>query len=446
VNENKLTTGSVKKGTLLFVLPYLLSCFLQSFYGLADLFVVGLFKESQTTNAVSIGSQGMHLVTVMVVGLAMGATVALGRAIGAKDYAKAKKTTGTTIVFFSGFAAVTTVLLILLTRPITAALLTPVESVEETVQYLTICFVGLPFIIAYNVISSIYRGAGDSKSPMIFVGISCCINIALDFFFIGVLNMSAAGAALATVIAQAMSVLIALLRTRKIGLGFRIEKSDIRLDRAELSHIIKVGIPIAFQDGLIQIAFLVITIIANNRGLVISTAVGIVEKVISFMFLVPSAFLSALSAITAQNMGAGKPERAKEALRFSLIITALWGLICCGLCQLFAEDIVRIFRSESDIVELGGQYLKTYSLDIFFAAFHFCFSGYFCGDRRSGLSFIHNMLSVVLVRVPGAYLASIWFPTTLYAMGLAAPMGSLLSALICVAFYFIFANKPRLQQ
>ena len=441
--KNNLTTGSVGKTMVLFALPYLLSCFMQTFYGMADLFVVGLYNGSETTTAVSVGSQVMHMLTVIIVGLAMGATVRIGRAVGAKDETGAKKTVGTTVIFFAGFSVVITVILLLLTKKVTNVMMTPAEAVKETNAYLAICFAGIPFITAYNVISSIFRGAGDSRRPMYFVGVACVVNIVLDFVFIGYFGMGAAGAALGTVCGQAVSVVVSFFVMRKQNFGFTVTKSDIRLDRGDLGQILKVGFPIAMQDGLIQVAFVVITIIANSRGLIAATGVGIVEKIISFMFLVPSAFLSAISAITAQNMGAGKPERAKASLRYGLIITVSWGILCALYNQFLPHTLVGLFTKDLAVLAAGSAYLRSYCFDTVFAAVHFCFSGYFCGDQKSVISFIHNIASILLIRIPGAYFSSKWFPDTLYPMGWAAPLGSLLSALICMGFYIYFERKKK---
>lgn len=442
MNGNDLTTGSVGKTLVRFALPYLLACFMQTFYGMADLFVVGLYNGSETTTAVSIGSQVMHMLTVIIVGFAMGSTVRIGRYVGAKDERAAAETVGASIVFFSVFAALLTAGLLLCTNLITRIMLTPAEAVEQTRIYLRICFVGVPFITAYNVISSIFRGAGDSRRPMYFVAVACVINIVLDFVFIGGLGLGAAGATLGTVFGQVVSVFFALGMLKKRDLGFRIMKKDVRAEREVISQILKVGGPIACQDGLIQVAFIVITVIANSRGLIASAAVGIVEKLIGFMFLVPSAFLSAISAITAQNMGADKPERARASLGYGLVITMCWGAFCALYNQFLPETLVGLFTRDAAVLAAGCAYMRSYAFDTLFAAVHFCFSGYFCGDQKAGISFLHNIAAILLVRIPGAYLASVYFPGSLYPMGWAAPLGSLLSALICVGFYvFYYVRK-----
>lgn len=441
--ENNLTHGNVGKRLVFFALPFLLSSFMQTFYGMVDLFVIGRYNGSASTAAVSIGSQIMHMLTVIIIGLAMGTTVHIGRAVGAADEKDASRTVGTTVVFFVGLSIILTAGLVLLTSPIASVMMTPPEAMSETITYLRICFIGLPFIMGYNVISSIFRGAGDSRSPMFFVGVAAIVNIILDIVLIGVMGMGAAGAALGTICGQAVSTLIGLAVMARKNLGFHVRREDIRVNPACLKRILGVGFPVAMQDGMIQIAFIVITIIANRRGLVASTAVGIVEKIIGFLFMVPSAFLSALSAVTAQNMGAGKPERARKSLRIALTITVGYGLLCGIYCQFLPETLVGLFTKDSAVLLAGCQYLMPYSVDTAIAAGHFCFSGYFCGDQKSIISFIHNMVSVLLIRIPGAYFASLWFPQTLYPMGMAAPMGSLLSVIICIAFYRYFLKNEK---
>lgn len=441
--KNNLTTGSVGKRLVSFALPYLLAAFLQTFYGITDLYVVGRYDNSATVTAVSVGSQVMHMITVIILGLAMGAAVQIGRNVGARDKKGMEDAIGTTLHFFMIASLVLTVLLFLFTGTITSLMMTPREAVGETNSYLRICFLGIPLITACNVISSIFRGMGDSKRPMFFVGAACVVNVVLDFVLVGFFGLGALGAALATVCGQAVSVASAFFVIRKKDAGFSIRGESIRLNKNTLLKILKTGIPIALQDGFIQVAFLLITVIANQRGLSDAAAVGIVEKLIGFMFLVPSAFLSAISAITAQNMGAGKPERARKTLYYGLAITMGWGLFCSIYNQFFPETLVGLFTNpdEADVLLAGSRYLKSYCLDVFFAAIHFCFSGYFCGQGHSGISFVHNLVSIVLVRIPGAYFASMYFPDTLYPMGFAAPAGSLLSAGICICYFAVQAKK-----
>ncbi len=439
--QQNLTSGSVFQNVVRFSLPYLLSYFLQTLYGMADLFIVGQFEPVAATTAVSIGSQVMHMLTVMLVGLAMGTTVTIAQAVGAGDKKRAARAVGNTVTLFGGISALLTVVLLLLVQRITAVMSTPAEAVSGTVQYLTICFLGIPFITAYNVLSSIFRGMGNSKSPMYFIACACVCNIALDYLFMGALRLGPAGAALGTTLSQAISVLLALLAISKRGLGLPLHRSDLRSDKAVSGDILKIGFPITCQDGLIQVAFIVITVIANQRGLTDAAAVGIVEKVISFLFLVPSSMLSTVSALGAQNIGAGKPERARKTLLYAILLAAGFGVIVAAIVQFVAEPIVGLFTPDEAAIVAGGQYLRGYIFDCIFAGLHFSFSGYFCACGKSGLSFLHNITAIVLVRVPGVWLMSRMYPQTLLPMGLATAAGSALSVVICVIAYTVLRKK-----
>ncbi len=432
------------KNIVYFSLPYLLSYFLQTLYGLADLFIVGQFDGVASTTAVSIGSQVMHMLTVMIVGLAMGTTVNIGRAVGARDSQKASKVVGNTTVLFVGVSVVLAVVLLVLVQPIVRVMSTPAEAVEGTVRYLTICFIGIPFITAYNVIASIFRGLGDSKSPMYFIAVACVANIALDYLFIGALHMGPAGAALGTTLSQTISVAVSLLVILKKKTGISVKRADFRPERVTMGQVLKIGVPIAAQDGFIQVAFIIITIIANRRGLSVAAAVGIVEKIISFLFLVPSSMLSTVSALGAQNMGAGKYERADQILRYAMGIAVGFGLIVSLLIQIIAGPVVGLFTTDATVILLGAQYIRGYIWDCIFAGVHFSFSGYFCAYGKSEISFVHNLIAILCVRIPGVYLTSKIFPDTLFPMGLATATGSLLSVIICmIAFGWLKKQKRK---
>lgn len=441
--ERNYTTGSVFKNILIFSLPYLFSYFLQTLYGMADLFIIGQFEGVASTTAVSIGSQVMHMLTVMIVGLAMGATVSIGQATGANNRKEAASDIGNTVTLFLLLSLVLTVVLLVLVKPVVSIMSTPSEAVNGTIAYLTICFIGIPFITAYNIISSILRGMGDSKSPMYFIAIACVMNIILDYIFMGALHLGPAGAALGTTLSQTVSVAVALIFLIKKEHGLYLHRTDFKPQSPIMGRILKIGVPIAMQDGLIQVAFILITIIANQRGLTDAAAVGIVEKIISFLFLVPSSMLSTVSALGAQNIGAAKPERAKQTLRYAIYLAAGFGIVISILIQFIAEPVVSLFTSDGDAILAGGQYLRGYIWDCFFAGIHFSFSGYFCACEKSGISFLHNIIAIVLMRVPGVYITSKLFPATLLPMGLATATGSLVSVIICVIAYCIIERKAQ---
>ena len=349
--QNDLTTGSVFRNVVSFSLPYLLSYFLQTLYGMADLFIIGQFEGVASTTAVSIGSQVMHMLTVMLVGLAMGATVSIAQAAGGGDKKRTASAIGNTVTLFMLLSLALTALLLALRGGIVSIMSTPEVAVQGTLAYLTVCFIGIPFITAYNIIASIFRGLGDSKSPMYFIAVACVVNIALDYYFMGTLHLGPAGAALGTTLSQAVSVLVSLaiiLKRRLIS----VRRADFRPQRAVMGKLLQIGVPVALQDGVIQVSFVIITIIANRRGLTDAAAVGIVEKIIGFLFLIPSSMLSTVSALGAQNIGAGKPERARLTLRYAAMIACSFGIAVVILIQFIAEPLGEITLIHSPALRL----------------------------------------------------------------------------------------------
>lgn len=444
--EKNLTTGSVFKTVAAFSLPYLLSYFLQTLYGMADLFIIGQFNGVESTTAVSIGSQVMHMLTVMIVGLAMGAMVMIGRAIGGGNQKQASHTIGNTVVLFMLISVVAAVILVFCVDPVVALISTPAEAFEGTAAYLRICFLGIPFITAYNIISCIFRGLGDSKSPMYFIAVACAANIILDYVFIGFLGMGPAGAALGTTLSQTVSVAVSFLVILKRKTGIRISRRDLRPDKRTMAGILKIGVPVALQDGFIQISFILITVFANLRGLDDAAAVGIVEKIISILFLVPSSMLSTVSALSAQNIGAGKHDRADRTLGYAAAIAVIWGVIVVAAMQFAAGYFIGLFTDDNTVVRLGSQYIRGYIWDCLLAGIHFSFSGYFCAYGMSGISFMHNSLSIICMRIPLSYFASTHFADTLFPMGLASTAGSGLSVIICTAVFIWLKKRKRRTQ
>ncbi len=442
--EKNLTTGSVLQTIVFFAVPYLLSYFLQTLYGMADLFIIGQYNGVASTTGVAIGSQVMHMLTVMLVGLAMGTTILTARAVGGGQKEQIAKTIGNTTTLFGGLSVILTILLVMMVGGIVSIMSTPVEAVQETTRYLTICFIGIPFITAYNILSSILRGLGDSKSPMYFIAVACVINIFLDYVFIGIVGMGAAGAALGTTLAQTISVLIALWFVTRQATGITISWRDFHPDTATMKELLKIGVPISLQDGFIQIAFITITIIVNMRGLSSAAAVGIVEKIIGILFMIPSSMLSTVSALAAQNAGAGKHDRARTVLRYACMIVCGWGSFVVVWMHFGADPLVALFTSDAEVVRLGGEYMRGYAWDCILAGIHFCFSGFFCAYSYASISFIHNVLAIVLMRIPGAYFTSIWWPDTLYPMGLATAAGSMISVIICIGAYIWLRKRGKL--
>jgi putative MATE family efflux protein len=437
------TEGSIAKSIIRFSIPYLFAYFLQLLYGLADLFIVGQYHEHDvsTITAVSLGSQVMHFVTVIVVGLAMGTTVSVAQSVGSRDARQTSDIIGNTITLFLSLSIVLATLLFLGVGGIVHLVATPLESIPQTTDYLRICFLGIPAIVGYNIMASIFRGLGDSRTPMYFIAVACGINILADYLLIP--GMGATGAALATVFAQAISVLLSLVYVALRRTDIRLTRSHLHPRRSTMGRLFRIGLPVALQDGFIQVGFMLITVIANLRGLHDAAAVGIVEKIICFLFLVPSAMLSTVSALSAQNLGAGKPERARRVLHYSTAIAIGFGIVASLLIDIYDEQVLRLFTADARVIGLGTEYLDGYVWDTLFAGIHFCYSGYFCACNRSELSFLHNIVSISIFRVPLSYLASKFYPTTLFPMGLATVSGSVVSALLCFYFYHRLQRKRR---
>lgn len=324
---------------------------------------------------------------------------------------------------------------------IVALMKTPTDACKDALVYVVICSAGIPFITAFNVTAAVFRGMGNSTAPMFVVAIACMINILGDFLLAGFFGLGVTGVAIATFSAQLISSVCEITIMKKHGFPFIFRRSHLVWKKDPVKMILFTGLPIALQDTLINISFIILTVIANLRGLAASSAVGIVEKVIMFMFLVPTAMLSSISAITAQNTGAGKPERAKIALKFGIFLTILFGALMCSLSWICPQAFTNIFAKDASVLAEANQYLKTYSIDCILVGFTFCVNGYLCGISKSFVPFIHNTVSIFFVRVPSAYFLSSIFPNSMLPMGLASPLGSLLSIIILSVYLAVSYKK-----
>lgn len=444
MKQQDLTQGGIVQNIFRFALPYMFAYFLQILYGLADMFVIGQYCKVDSITAVSNGAQVMYLVTTVVIGLAMGTTVRLAHAIGAKDLRRAAQVMGNSVSMFAVVAVALAGVLLLSTQSIVALIQTPAESVVGTEHYLYICFAGIPFIMAYNVIASIYRGLGDTQTPLYFVAIACVSNILLDYLFIGYCGLGSMGAALGTTLSQTISVLCAAFAIRKQWQAYQLRKADFKFNLSILKNLLTVGTPVALQDGFIQIAFVIIAIIANTRGLVDAAGVGIVEKFIGLLFIVPSAMLSTVSAVSAQNIGAGQPLRARKTMWSAMTITFCYGVVATLITECMPESCIRIFTDDAQVITQGADYLRSYAVDCALAGVHFCFSGFFTAYGYAIVSFAHNVASIVTARIPLSYVFSGLYPTSLFPMGCAAPIGSTVSIIICAGAYWGMRKKGKI--
>ncbi len=434
------TEGKIFSPLIRFAIPVLLALFLQAMYGAVDLLIAGQFGGDNAdvfVSAVSTGSQIMMTLTVVITGLAMGLTVYVGERIGAGERKEAGKIIGSGISLFAIIALIITVVMVLSSSALTKIMHAPAEAFEDTVLYVTICSAGTLFIVAYNLVGSIFRGIGDSKIPLLTVTIACVLNILCDFILVAVFNMGAIGAAIATVFAQAMSVALSLLIIRKRNLPFDFSRKYIRPATKHIKSILRLGTPIALQDLLVSISFLVILAIVNSLGLNESAGIGVAEKVCAFIMLIPSAFMQAMSAFVAQNMGAAKYDRAKKALWCGIISSLTVGIIV-GYFSFFHGDILAaIFTKDALIIAPATEYLKAYAIDCVFTSFLFCFMGYFNGCGNTTFVMIQGIIGGICVRLPVSWVMSKIFPVSLFKIGLATPIASFVQILLCLGFFVI---------
>lgn len=441
--KDDFTKGPIVGPLIRFSLPLMLSLLLQALYGGVDLAVVGLYaREEGAAAAVATGSQIMLAATVVITGLTMGVTVLVGKAVGAGDKVSAAGTVAGQIKLFSLGAVLLTVFMILFAPTATELMNVPGAAVDDTVAYVRICSVGMIFITAYNGISGIYRGIGNSRSPFIFVTIACVVNIVLDLILVAVFDMGASGAAAATVAAQAMSVVFSVVYMKKRPLPFSITRESFAM-RGTVKRILRVGSPIAFQDLLVNLSFLIITGIVNKLGLEASNGIGISEKLFAFLSIVPMSFMSALSAFVAQNMGANEPNRALRSLKAAQLISFMAGIVMF-LMTFFGGRVLASFFSDTDgVITATAEYLRGCSFEYLMIPLTFCYLGYFNGREHTVFVMAQGLFSAFFVRIPVSYLLSIGPSADMFHISLAVPISGLVNMALCIGYYFLLRHKDK---
>lgn len=429
--RRSLTEGEIKSTLIHFTLPFLAASLLQFLYGAVDLMIVGRFSDPAGIAAVSTGSQVMQAITGLVTGLSTGGTVLVGQFLGAGRKRDVSASIGTMFTLFTLIAVGLAALFALCTNFIVSLMQVPGAAVAPARQYLFICSCGIIFITGYNMVSGILRGLGDSKRPMAFVAVACGINVAGDLLLVGGLGLGAAGAAIATIAAQGISLALSLLVLRRRDFPFDFRRESFRMERAKVNKIVLLGAPVALQNVLVGISFLMITAIVNAMDVVAqAAAVGVVERVITFAMMAPIAFQAAISAMTAQNMGAGRPDRAQAALKYGILFCLLLDTAMFLLLQLFPGQAVGLFTPDGEVALHGALYLRTYSIDCILVSFIFCLNGFFGGCGRTGFTLFNSLVATFAVRVPVVFLVSLLPGVTLLEIGIAAPAASALQIVI----------------
>jgi putative MATE family efflux protein len=442
-----LTEGSVWKVLIRFTVPFLLSGLFQVLYGTVDVYFIGHYASGASISGVTSANQAMMMVTNIFMGLTLGGTVLIGQYIGAERGEEASKVTGNMLLIFAVIGVVCTLILTLGNKSINTLMKVPTaEAMAEANGYMFICGCGAIFIMGYNVVSAILRGLGNSKAPLYFIAISCMVNIGLDALFVAVFHMNAAGAALATVISQALSLGIALIYIKKTGLPFAFHRSDLSPDKTVIKRILKIGAPAALQNTMIGFSFSMITTITNGLGQAASAGAGLVGRAIDVCMMIPSSFGNAITSIAAQNIGAGKPERAVKSMWLGIAFSLVFAIPYMLMGTFIPETIIGILASNDPAaIEQGALYLIPFSWDCILVSFVFCMNGFFNGFGKSLFTMAHNLATTFLIRIPIVWFISRIEGVTMFQVGLGTPFASLASLLICLIYFKLRFTKARLR-
>ena len=443
-DKRDFTQGNILKKLVFFMLPILGALVLQAAYGAVDLLVVGRFGSTSGLSAVSTGSQVLNLVTFVVTQLAMGITVLIARYLGEKRQEQIGMVLGGAAVVFALISVGLFIVMVGLARPISVLMQAPEEAVNLTASYVRICGSGIFFIVAYNLLAAVFRGMGDSKSPLLFVLVACIVNIIGDLVLVAGLHLDAAGAAFATVFAQAVSVVFAVVILLKKDLPFKIRKQDFRLN-AQCRRFLAIGIPLALQEFLTQLSFLALCAFVNRLGLEASSGYGVACKIVNFAMLIPSALMQSMASFVAQNVGAGKFRRAKQAMFTGIGVGLVFGCFVFVLVLLKGDVMAGFFSSDEAVIQKGFAYLKGFAPETIATAIMFSMVGYFNGNNKTVWVMAQGLIQTLLVRLPFAYVMSIQPNASLTKIGLAAPISTMVGIVLNVGFYLYLNHKNPFQ-
>ena len=440
--KNDFTQGSILKKLSLFMLPILGALVLQAAYGAVDLLVVGRFGSTSGLSAVSTGSQVLNLVTFVVTQFAMGITVLIARYLGEKRPEQIGSVIGGGVVVFAIISVILFIVMITLARPISVLMQAPAEALGLTTSYVRICGGGIFFIVAYNLLSAIFRGLGDSKSPLLFVLVACIVNIFGDLLLVAGLHLDAAGAAIATVCAQAVSVVCAIYILLKKHLPFQIQKSDFRIN-SQCRKFLGIGLPLALQEFLTQISFLALCAFVNRLGLEASSGYGVACKIVNFAMLIPSSLMQSMASFVSQNVGANLYKRARQTLFTGIGIGLFFGCIVFALVMLKGDLLAGFFTTEPAVIQNGFDYLKGFAPETIVTAILFSMIGYFNGNNQTVWVMVQGLVQTLLVRLPMSYYMSIQPNASLTKIGLAAPTSTAVGIVLNILFFLYFTKRNK---
>ena len=446
-DSSDFTQGSILKKLVRFMMPILGALVLQAAYGAVDLLVVGHFGSTSGLSAVSTGSQVLNLVTFVVTQFAMGVTVLIARYLGEKKPDKIPSVIGGSTLVFTLFSVVLFALMVFFARPISTLMQAPTEALDLTASYVRICGGGIIFIVAYNLLSAIFRGLGDSKSPLLFVFVACIVNVFGDLFLVAGLHMDATGAAIATVAAQALSVVFAIVLLLKKDFPFTIKKSDFHFN-SQCKEFLLIGLPLALQEFLTQVSFLALCAFVNKLGLEASSGYGVACKIVNFAMLVPSSLMQSMASFVSQNIGAGKYKRAKQSMFTGIGVGLVVGVIVFVFILFKGDLLTSIFTTEDAVIQKGFEYLKGFAPETIVTAVMFSMVGYFNGNNKTVWVMVQGLIQTLLVRLPFAYVMSIQPNASLTMIGFAAPVSTFVGIILNVGYYIYlnYSEKKELEQ
>ena len=439
-NTNQILKGPIFPSLTKFSIPILLSLILQALYGAVDLWMVSQFASNADVSAVSTGSQTMMIVGGIITGLSMGVTILLGQAVGREDDRQSADIIGTSIWIFLMIGAAITAILLFAAEPLSVLLNAPAAALEKTSHYISICGAGTIFVVGFNVLNGIFCGIGDSKTPLLFVGVACLTNIVGDYLLIDIMKMGAVGAAIATIAAQAVSVIFSLCIIQK-RLPFSFGKENLRYQKSLSSSILKLGLPVAVLRMSTEISYLVILGLVNIHGEIASSGVGIAEKLVMFILLIPTAYMSSISTFVSQNMGAGQPQRAKKTLWVGIISAACIGGVMSYLSFFHGDMLSLLFIKDPAVIAASAEFLKATSIECFVLAIAYCFDGYFNGTKKTALVMVRGVSAALLVRIPYAYFVSRRPDSTLFQIGMSTALAAIFMLVFCSVEYILEKRK-----
>ncbi len=433
--EKDLSKGSVGKQLWAFALPFIISNLIQSLYGVVDMIIVGRFCGSESMSGVNIGGQITLLITNLVIGLCAGGTTLIAQYMGSGARKALKETIGTLLTTLVVLGIVLTVFMVVAKKSLLGIVQTPAEAFAEADGYLLITALGTIFIFGYNALSAIMRGMGDSKNPLLFVGIACVTNIVLDYVLVAILDMKAAGAAIATVFSQAVSMILCIIYLKRNDFIFDFNLSSFGFHKERLKMLLKVGIPTSVQNVIVGMSFLFLTSLVNTMGVTQSAALGAVAKFNSFAILPAIAMSASIAAMSGQNLGAGETERAVKTMKLGTLIGFSMSAVIFAVAQLFPETVLKIFADDQAMITAGKEYMRAFNYDYLLASVMFGFNGLFIGSGHTTFTLFNSVLSSVLIRVPMAYLGGIVLDWGMFGVGLAGPASSFVSLVLAFIFY-----------